>query len=74
MKLDVYFAIAFIVVYGLVDVHYEIPEFALTIAIIPVLWAQLAMTIYFTKRENKMGATAALVSCAFSDVCHRVSG
>lgn len=62
MKLDVYFVIAFIVIYGLVDVHYEMPEFPLTIAVIPVLWIQLAMTIYSTKRENKIGATAALVS------------
>lgn len=66
MKLDVYFVIAFIVVYSLVDVHYEIPEFPLTIAIIPLLWIQLAMTIIFTKRENKLGAVAALVSHIFS--------
>lgn len=63
MKLDVYFMMAFIVVYGIVDVHYELPEFPLTIAIIPLLWIQVAMTIYFTKRENKLGASAAIVSC-----------
>ncbi|KAJ4983389.1 hypothetical protein SVAN01_11124 [Stagonosporopsis vannaccii] len=61
MKLDFYFIIAFILIYGLVDVHYEIPEFPLTMAIIPMLMIQLGMTIYFTKRENKMGAIAAIV-------------
>lgn len=65
IKLDVYFVIAFIVVYGLVDVHYEIPEFPLTIALIPILWIQLTMTIIFTKRENKPGAIAALVGLIF---------
>jgi hypothetical protein len=61
IKLDLYFVIAFIIVYGLVDVHYEIPEFPLTIAIIPLLWIQLAMTVTFTKRENRLGAVAALI-------------
>lgn len=61
MKLDLYFIIAFIVVYGLINVHYEIPEFPLTMAIIPLLIIQLGMTIYFTKREKALGATAAIV-------------
>ncbi|KAF9698737.1 hypothetical protein EKO04_003296 [Ascochyta lentis] len=61
IKLEVYFLIAFVVVYGLVDVHFEIPEFPLTIAIIPLLWIQVAMTIYFTKREHNLGAIAAIV-------------
>lgn len=61
MKLDAYFVVAFIIVYGLVDVHYEMPEFPLTIAVIPVICIQIAMTIVFTKRENKMGAIAAIV-------------
>ena len=62
IKLEVYFLIAFVVTYGLVDVHFEVPEFPLTIAIIPLLWVQVGMTIYFTKRENKLGAIAAIVS------------
>ena len=62
MKLEAYFVIAFIVVYGLIDVHYELPEFPLTIAIIPLLFIQMGMTIYFIKHENKLGALAAIVS------------
>ncbi|KAJ8110475.1 hypothetical protein OPT61_g6695 [Boeremia exigua] len=61
MKLDLYFIIAFIITYGLVDVHYEMPEFPLIIAIIPLLLAQMGMTVYFTKRENKLGAIAAII-------------
>jgi hypothetical protein len=62
MKLEAYFVIAFIVVYGLIDVHYELPEFPLTIAIIPLLFVQMGMTIHFIKHENKFGAFAAIVS------------
>ncbi|OSS43579.1 hypothetical protein B5807_11775 [Epicoccum nigrum] len=61
MKLEAYFVIAFIVVYGLIDVHYELPEFPLTIAIIPLLFVQMGMTIHFIKHENKFGAFAAIV-------------
>ena len=66
LKLEIYFLIAFIVVYGLVDVHYELPEFPLTIAVIPLLCIQVVMTIYFTKRENKLGALAAIVGLPVS--------
>jgi uncharacterized RDD family membrane protein YckC len=62
IKLEGYFLVAFVIMYGMIDVHYEIPEFPLTIAIIPLLWIQVAMTIYFTKRENKFGAIMAIVS------------
>ncbi len=61
MKLDFYFAVAFILTYGLVDVHYEIPEFPMLIAMIPLLLIQMGMTIYCTKRENKIGAISAIV-------------
>ena len=73
MKLDFYFVTAFIVIYGLIDVHYEIPEFPLTIAIIPLLIIQLGMTIYFTKRENKFWATAAIVCCIPQPIIKRGS-
>lgn len=61
MKLEVFFTIAFIVTYGLVDVHFAIPEFPLTMAIIPMLFIQLFMTIYFIQHENRSGALAAIV-------------
>lgn len=61
MKLEIYFLIGFIIVYGLVDVHYELPEFPLTFSIIPVAFIQIALTIYSTKFENKLGALVAIV-------------
>lgn len=61
MKLEVFFTIAFIVTYGLIDVHFAIPEFPLTIAIIPLLFIQLFMTIYFIQHESRSGALAAIV-------------
>jgi hypothetical protein len=71
IKLEVYFLIAFVVIYGLVDVHYEIPEFPLTIAIIPLLWVQVAMTIISTKRESKLGAVMAIVRPSDPHIRHR---
>lgn len=70
MKLEVYFVIAFIVVYGLVDVHYELPEFPLTIAVIPLLFVQLGMTIHFIKQENRLGALAAIVRFSYRSFLH----
>jgi hypothetical protein len=61
MKLEAYFVIAFVVVYGLIDVHYELPEFPLTIAVIPLLFVQLGMTVYFIEHENKLGALTVIV-------------
>ncbi|KAH6620548.1 hypothetical protein C7974DRAFT_235957 [Boeremia exigua] len=61
MKLDIYFIIAFIIVYGTINVHWQIPEFPLTVAIIPLLIVQIGMTTHFTKRENRLGAIAAIV-------------
>ncbi|KAH7090371.1 hypothetical protein FB567DRAFT_626361 [Paraphoma chrysanthemicola] len=61
VRIEVYFVIGFVLLYGLVDVHYEQPEFALTIAIIPALVIQVALTIIFTKSENVFGAVVAIV-------------
>ncbi|KAH7075769.1 hypothetical protein BKA63DRAFT_543122 [Paraphoma chrysanthemicola] len=61
IRIEVYFVIGFVLLYGLVDVHYEQPEFALTIAIIPALVIQVALTIIFTKSENVFGAAVAIV-------------
>jgi hypothetical protein len=57
-----YFLIAFVVLYGLINVHYVQPEFGITMALIPALGIQVAMTIVFTRSENVLGALAAIVS------------
>jgi hypothetical protein len=61
LKLEVYFFVAFVIEYGIINVHYEIPEFPLTMALIPLLLVQVALTIYSIKRENKMIAISASV-------------
>ncbi|KAF2845787.1 hypothetical protein T440DRAFT_493206 [Plenodomus tracheiphilus IPT5] len=61
IRIEVYFFVGFVVIYGLVDVHFDQPEFALTFALIPALVIQVALTIIFTKSENYTGAILAII-------------
>ncbi|EOD43537.1 hypothetical protein UCRNP2_9767 [Neofusicoccum parvum UCRNP2] len=61
MKLSFYFLVAFVIIYGFVDVHYEQPEFALTMAIIPAAMVQVLLSAYFTRRETRIGTAATIV-------------
>ncbi|CBX92243.1 hypothetical protein IAQ61_000422 [Plenodomus lingam] len=61
MRFEIYFFIAFIVLYGLISVHYRQPEFALTMAMIPALTILVILTILFTKSENYLGAIFAII-------------
>jgi hypothetical protein len=62
IRIEAYFLIAFVVLYGIVNVHYAQPEFGLTMALIPALAIQVLMTVAFTRSENVLGALAAIVS------------
>jgi hypothetical protein len=62
VRVEPYFLIAFVVLYGLVNVHYVQPEFGLTMALIPALGIQVALTVVFTRSENVPGALVAIVS------------
>lgn len=62
MKLSFYFVVSFVIIYGFVNVHYEQPEFALTMAIIPVAMLQIILSAFFTRRENRFGMTVTIVS------------
>lgn len=55
IKLSLYFLIAFIIVYGFVNVHYVQPEFSLTIGIIPVSILQIGLAVYYTRVEAALG-------------------
>jgi hypothetical protein len=66
VRIEPYFLIAFVVTYGLINVHFAEPEFGLTMALPPALLIQVAMTIVFTKCENSIGAIAAIVSSTSS--------
>jgi hypothetical protein len=61
LKLEVYFFVAFCLVYGFIDVHYEIPEFPITMALIPTLLILLTLTILSIKHENMAGAIIVMV-------------
>ncbi|KAB2574088.1 hypothetical protein BFW01_g1419 [Lasiodiplodia theobromae] len=53
MKLSFYFLVSFVIIYGFVDVHYEQPEFALTMAIIPVAMLQILLSAFAARHENR---------------------
>ncbi|KAH7060447.1 hypothetical protein B0J12DRAFT_695823 [Macrophomina phaseolina] len=61
MKLAFYFVVSFVIIYGFVNVHYEQPEFALTMAIIPVAMLQVILSTFFIRRENRVGMIAAIL-------------
>ncbi|KAF5858761.1 hypothetical protein ETB97_003815 [Aspergillus alliaceus] len=48
-----FFLVAFIVEYSLVDVHFDEPEYSLTMALIPASFMALALGIYCVKKELK---------------------
>lgn len=62
IKVELYFFYAFLALYGLVEVHFAVPEFPLLVCLLPLAMLQVALGIYFTKTENLLGATAAIVS------------
>jgi hypothetical protein len=61
LKLEVYFFVAFCLVYGFIDVHYAIPEFPITMALIPTLLILMVLTILSIKHENMVGAAVVMV-------------
>jgi hypothetical protein len=61
IRIEPYFFIAFVITYGIVNVHFVEPEFALTMALIPALAILVVVTIYFTRKENTFGAVIAVV-------------
>jgi hypothetical protein len=62
VRIEPFFLIAFVILYGIVNVHYVEPEFGLTMALIPALAIQVALTVVFTRSENVLGAVGAIVS------------
>lgn len=61
LKFTPFFLIAFIVTYDLVDVHYEEPEFSLTMAIIPIALIHVGLAVYVVRREATLAMVAILV-------------
>lgn len=61
MKLGVYFFITFLVLYGVINVHYAMPEFAIVMALIPAALVQISLSVYFARKENKIGMALLIV-------------
>ncbi|KAJ5134219.1 uncharacterized protein N7443_004152 [Penicillium atrosanguineum] len=62
IKLDFFFLVGFIVQYDLVDVHFEEPEYSLTLALIPVSFIIMLMGIWTVRSEWKI-ATFSVIVC-----------
>lgn len=62
MKLSFYFLVSFVIIYGFVNVHYEQPEFALTMAIIPVAMLQILLSAFSARHENRFFMLISIVS------------
>ena len=62
IKVELYFFCAFLILYGLVEVHFAVPEFPLLVCLLLLALIQVALGIYFTKTENKIGAIVATVN------------
>ncbi|KAL0262410.1 hypothetical protein SLS55_003856 [Diplodia seriata] len=62
IKLAFYFVFAFVVIYAFVNVHYTQPEFALTLAVIPLSLLTIAAAVYSTRKEARLGMALTIVS------------
>lgn len=61
IKLDFFFLVGFIVQYNLIDVHFEEPEYSLTMAIIPAAFIVMILGIYFVQHEIILGIVPVIV-------------
>jgi uncharacterized membrane protein len=62
LKISLLFVILFVVVYGFLNVHYEEPEFGLTMAILPIAVIQAGLAAYCVTNEHKKGMFVVIVS------------
>ncbi|KAL4796720.1 hypothetical protein BDV19DRAFT_75842 [Aspergillus venezuelensis] len=72
IKLDFFFLVAFIVQYGLIDVHFQEPEYSLTMAIIPAAFIVMVLGIYVVKNELVIGIVP-IITCYIGLVVYFIS-
>lgn len=62
IKMELYYFLCFLTIYGFVEVHFRVPEFPLLVCLMPLALLQAAFDHYFTKTENRLGAIVMIVS------------
>ena len=62
LKISLFFVILFVVVYGFLNVHYEEPEFGLTMVILPIAVIHAGLAAYCVTNEHKKGMFVVIVS------------
>ncbi|KAH6613029.1 hypothetical protein C7974DRAFT_322330, partial [Boeremia exigua] len=72
LKFTPFFLIAFVITYGLIDVHYNEPEFSLTMAIIPLALLNVALAVFAIRKESR-GVMAAALTLQIAEAAYLVS-
>lgn len=54
LKVDFYFIVGFILQYNLIDVHFDEPEYSLTMTLIPVTLIIMVAGIYCVRSERRV--------------------
>ncbi|KAK1145024.1 hypothetical protein N8T08_004739 [Aspergillus melleus] len=72
LKVDFYFIIGFILQYNLIDVHFDEPEYSLTMAIIPATLIVMFSGLYLVRSERKI-ATICVIICYFAMIAYLLS-
>ncbi|KAK5807330.1 hypothetical protein VI817_001588 [Penicillium citrinum] len=71
-KLNFFFSIGFIIQYNLIDVHFEEPEYSLTMALIPVVFFVMVLGIWFVRKEWKW-AMIGIIICYLALIAYFLS-
>ncbi|OQE17957.1 hypothetical protein PENSTE_c019G00708 [Penicillium steckii] len=71
-KFNFFFSIGFIIQYNLIDVHFEEPEYSLTMALIPVVFFAMVLGIWFVRKEWKW-AMIGIIICYLALIAYFLS-
>ncbi|KAJ5358414.1 uncharacterized protein N7496_010827 [Penicillium cataractarum] len=72
IKLDFYFITVFVIQYDLIDVHFEGPEFALTLALLPASFLMMVLAVWFVRKEWKI-AMIPVIICHAAIIAYLIS-